>query len=329
MKCPNCNTPLPDDARFCENCGAPVSPPSSPVPSRSGKRIVLILSAVFLIVAAAAGILFFFSPGFGKTEETSPQQEASLDEKTDTPDTSAAHSSGEASPDDAAGSAPEPYPDLQGLPPSDPSDAAPSESPQDGADVSSSGNATSSEDAGASESDSDSGSQQTESQETAEQTADSGKAAEQETQQSSSQEIDIEQEIADIRELYYGIQYNLDSFTVRDGGGGTSRYLDKEGNVCKISAPKGSYSFPLSQDYAAEYYYDTADGSCRLRFAFVFGAGEEYRFYFLRDGRCIRYIGPDGQITDYPSPRDSLEDVTDKWVFCTQGGLEISQTLGG
>ena len=28
MVCPNCGTPLPEDARFCPNCGTPVAAPS-------------------------------------------------------------------------------------------------------------------------------------------------------------------------------------------------------------------------------------------------------------------------------------------------------------
>ena len=149
--------------------------------------------------------------------------------------------------------------------------------------------------------------------------------------------MDLKEKMISSKEIYRGhiLDLFVDKVSLPNGKESTREVIrhckasavlamDEEGNICKISAPKGSYSFPLSQEYAAEYYYDTSGDSCHLRFVFVFGAGEEYRFYFLQDGRCIRYIGPDGQETDYPSPKESLEDVTDKWVFCTQGNLEIS-----
>ncbi len=97
------------------------------------------------------------------------------------------------------------------------------------------------------------------------------------------------------------------------------------------SAGGGSYEEPLSDTYGAEYYYETdpETGSYSLRFVFVFGSGEEYRFYFLRDGRCILYIGSDGEIQDYLPLVESLEDVTETWRFCSLAKMEIAWAYGG
>lgn len=129
---------------------------------------------------------------------------------------------------------------------------------------------------------------------------------------------ELETEVQEIRDIYYGIQYNLDTLTAENAGSGITRYLDGEGHLRKISAQKGAYGNSLSEAYAAEYYYDVDEtsGNPLLRFVFVFGNGEEYRIYLTEEGSCLRYIGPDGVVTDYPVPEPSLETVTDMWPFC-------------
>lgn len=68
--------------------------------------------------------------------------------------------------------------------------------------------------------------------------------------------INIDDEIQEIRNIYNEIQNNIANYTVQDGGGGTTRYIDNEGNIRKIIAEKGSYSeVESSKEYSVEYYY--------------------------------------------------------------------------
>lgn len=129
---------------------------------------------------------------------------------------------------------------------------------------------------------------------------------------------ELEAVIQEIRELYYGIQENLDGLSAESLGEGLTAYRDASGRIRKISAEKGAYGGSLSETYGAEYYYeiDPGTGKIRPRFVFVFGAGEEYRIYLTGDGRCIRYISPDGTVTDYSVPEADLEQVTEVYPFC-------------
>lgn len=132
--------------------------------------------------------------------------------------------------------------------------------------------------------------------------------------------------IEEIRTIYYDIQASLDQLTAKDGGAGTTRYVDASNVIRKIVAPSGTYDFgtyPWTEGYSAEYYYDQNE---RLVFVFAFRGTEEYRFY-LSDGKLIRYIDPDGTISDYAEPVDPSA-VSPLGGFCTLGMLEIHWANG-
>ena len=83
---------------------------------------------------------------------------------------------------------------------------------------------------------------------------------------------ELEAEIQEIRDLYYGIQYDLDSLSPESPGAGLTAYRNEKGQLRKISAKKGAYGDSLSGTYSAEYYYETdpETGTPRCRFVFVF-----------------------------------------------------------
>lgn len=144
------------------------------------------------------------------------------------------------------------------------------------------------------------------------------------------EQVDVEAAVKEIRELYYGVQNNLGSFEQQDGGGGTTRYLDKEGNIVKISVGKGAYDpSDLSEKYAAEYFYEITDHGYRPRFVFVYGQNEEYRIYLTKGGNCVRYIDDKGTIYDYENPisQDALAQITEMQEFCTKAEMEIVWAL--
>ena len=145
----------------------------------------------------------------------------------------------------------------------------------------------------------------------------------------SSDEADLETQIQEIRDIYYTIQNNLDSFEVQDGGGSTTRYIDENGYIRKISAQKGSYSgVECSQIYAAEFYYQIIDGKYLIRFVFIFGNGEEHRIYLDKSGTCIRYINEYGTIYNNSEAQAQLEARADIDQLSSMGLMEIHWAVG-
>lgn len=60
MQCPECQTALPDDSRFCSACGRPVpgaAGPAASAPKTSPAWIVLIVAVVLVGMVAVAGIV--------------------------------------------------------------------------------------------------------------------------------------------------------------------------------------------------------------------------------------------------------------------------------
>lgn len=141
--------------------------------------------------------------------------------------------------------------------------------------------------------------------------------------------VDVETQVQEVRDIYWEIQNNLEALQQEDGGA-VVRYLDSDGHIRKIVAPKGAYyDEEISEKYNAEYYYEIDQNQYYLRFMFIYGNGEEYRFYFDRNRDCFRYIGADGIVHDYQPPLEALEDITDLYPFSMYGQLEIAWAMGG
>lgn len=131
---------------------------------------------------------------------------------------------------------------------------------------------------------------------------------------------EFEEKIEMIREIYYDIQERLELLEQQDGGSGTTRYLEGD-QIRKIVTSKDTYeSMGHEAKYAAEYYYQNHE----TVFVFVYGNGEEYRFYLnpQDDSQCIRYIDSDGVIYDFPKGMNA-SDISEVGYFCTMSMLEL------
>lgn len=151
----------------------------------------------------------------------------------------------------------------------------------------------------------------------------------QESEEGENLTVDVETQVQEVRDIYWEIQNNLEALQQEDGGA-VVRYLDSDGHIRKIVAPKGAYyDEEISEKYNAEYYYEIDQNQYYLRFMFIYGNGEEYRFYFDRNRDCFRYIGADGIVHDYQPPLEALEEITDLYPFSMYGQLEIAWAMGG
>lgn len=114
------------------------------------------------------------------------------------------------------------------------------------------------------------------------------------------EDIDIEAEVLQIREWYYGLEDNLDNLESGQASG-IKCYYDA-GVPVKIVVEKGQDGW----DYTREYYYH--DG--KFYFAFVYNGAEEHRLYF-KEKEMIRYIDENGDTYDYGS-NDNYSDWKEK-----------------
>lgn len=101
-------------------------------------------------------------------------------------------------------------------------------------------------------------------------------------------DINVEDEVKQIREWFYGTQDSLDSYE-QSTSDNVTFYLE-DGIPVKIVVKKGTDAW----DYAREYYYH--DGE--FYFAFIYNGGDEHRLYFKED-QMIRYIDQDKNTYDY------------------------------
>lgn len=147
------------------------------------------------------------------------------------------------------------------------------------------------------------------------------------TEQADAEPEDLEEQIQDIRDIYYGIQYNLDEYAAEENGGITG-YRDDNGNIVKISVEKGTISeISTGSIYSVEYYYEFPEDEYHMRFAFIFGDGEEYRLYFDRSGVCIRFIATDGIVYDNENVSSQLGPRSDLTAFSVLGRARIIAML--
>ncbi len=105
--------------------------------------------------------------------------------------------------------------------------------------------------------------------------------------------IDVETEVAQIREWYYDTQERQDSLMCCEYTQGT--YYFEYGYAIKGVIPADYDDW----GYTREYYYHGHE----LYFAFLFAGSEEYRLYF-KDGKVIRYIDANGTVYDYGDIRE-------------------------
>lgn len=101
-------------------------------------------------------------------------------------------------------------------------------------------------------------------------------------------DVDVEAEVAQIREWFYDTQERQDSLMCCEYTQGT--YYFEYGYAIKGVIPADYDDWGYTREY---YYHDR-----KLYFAFLFAGSEEYRLYF-KDGKVIRYIDANGTVYDY------------------------------
>lgn len=130
--------------------------------------------------------------------------------------------------------------------------------------------------------------------------------------------VSLEDKIQKIRSIYYGIQDKKNSYQQSESEGFT--YFVNNGSLKEIIVSPGTYEeseCTVTNQYTAEFYYEEN----QLVFTFVYGQGEEHRYY-MDNGKCIRYIDQDGQIYDYDSGMD-VDSLTHETAdFCGLGIME-------
>lgn len=101
-------------------------------------------------------------------------------------------------------------------------------------------------------------------------------------------DINVEDEVKQIREWFYGTQDSLGSYE-QSTSDNVTFYLE-DGVPVKIVVKKGTDGW----DYAREYYYHGGE----FYFAFIYAGSDEHRLYF-KDDQMIRYIDQDKNTYDY------------------------------
>lgn len=122
--------------------------------------------------------------------------------------------------------------------------------------------------------------------------------------------LDLEAEIAKIKEQYYSVQDRLNDMEIT-GTDDVTLYMEEK-NVYKIVVAKGTQGIEYSREYSF------IDG--RLYFTFVYDGESEQRFYFV-DDMLIRYIDENSDIYD-------LEDADYYMQIASEYQDEAYQLLG-
>ena len=108
------------------------------------------------------------------------------------------------------------------------------------------------------------------------------------SEDSQAAQIDVEAEVAQIREWYYDTQERQDFLMYCEYEQG--KYYFEGGYAIKGVIPAGYNNWGYTREY---YYHDQ-----KLYFAFLFAGNEEYRIYF-KDGKVMRYVDSNGTVYDY------------------------------
>ncbi len=104
----------------------------------------------------------------------------------------------------------------------------------------------------------------------------------------SSIDIDVESEVATIRDNYYATQNNINNYQVEIDGDVTLYY---EGEYPVKAVVKSGYNdWELTREY---YYHDQ-----ELYFAFIYNSNEQHRLYY-KNRTLIRYIDENNNTYDY------------------------------
>ena len=116
------------------------------------------------------------------------------------------------------------------------------------------------------------------------------------------EDLDVEKEVEHIRDLYYGTQECIDSFSQEEIDGIT--YFFDGNELVKMIVP----SDIGNSKYTKNYYFEEG----KLYFAFIFEGLEEHRFYFKED--ClIRYIDSSKTMFDYgTADMDNFNEMTNE-----------------
>ncbi len=137
----------------------------------------------------------------------------------------------------------------------------------------------------------------------------------------------LEEEIKEIRKIYYDIQEGRVALTMEsDDQAEVVRYRNQDGSIVKVTATEKSYSnvmYPF-ENYSVEYYYG-ADSSHNLRFVFLYGSGEEHRIYRDSQGMIIRYIDENGTVYNGDQAVQRLLGRPDIEQFCSLGMSELTR----
>lgn len=114
------------------------------------------------------------------------------------------------------------------------------------------------------------------------------------SQPTQSTDTTVEAVVAAIKDNYYGIQYNLDDYTVNKVSKVRTWYTDSNGVLRKVVLKASSAE---GRSRSEEFYYDE---NGRLNFGFAYDSDKnEYRYYY-REGLIYRYIDNHKNVSDYP-----------------------------
>lgn len=128
------------------------------------------------------------------------------------------------------------------------------------------------------------------------------------------EDINVDNVVQQAKDIYYGINGDIDNYKKVSTEGVCTDYYDKTDNIRKtVMSPDGDAADTV-KGYTVEFYYDS-DQNTSFIFAYkkVKGKVKEYRAYYGANEKLYRYIDPSGKVKDYKEGKeldDSSELVT-------------------